>query len=342
MAINPSLGGYQEAELPALYERIIERVEAIPGVQSATIAMCGLMTGCRSNSDGITISGYDSQPGEQVMVQVNRVGPNYFSTVGMTHRRRPRLRCARDRQRRAKIAIVNEAMVRKYFKGRDPIGQRFGYDKPDTEIIGVVRDAHVNTVREAAMPMVFYPFDSTPSFVGSMQIRASGDPDTIGAAVRARLAEVEPRLPVDRVATIATLAASTLRQERLIARLTIGVGALALALASLGLYGLMAYAVKQRTAELGVRFALGAPRPRVLWMVLRESLLLVIVGLAIGLPLVIALARLIGPMLFEVSPNDPAVVGIAAGVLLVVGASSSYLPALRASRVDPLTALRQE
>jgi len=190
--------------------------------------------------------------------------------------------------------------------------------------------------------MVFHPFDSTPSFVGSMQIRATGQPDAIGAAVRRALREVEPRLPVDRVTTIATLAASTLRQERLIARLTIGVGALALALASLGLYGLMAYAVKQRTAELGLRFALGAPRPRVLWMVLRESLLLVVVGLALGLPLVIALARLIGPMLFVVNPNDPAVVSIAAGVLLLVGASSSYLPAFRASRIDPITALRTE
>jgi hypothetical protein len=242
----------------------------------------------------------------------------------------------------AKIGIVNEAMVRKYFKGRDPIGQRFGYDKADVEIVGVVRDAHVNTVREAAMPMVFHPFDSKPPFVGSMQVRATGDPDAIGAAIRRALLEVEPRLPVDRVATIATLAASTLRQERLIARLTTAVGLMALALASLGLYGLMAYAVKQRTAELGVRFALGAPRSRVLWMVFRESLLLVIVGLALGLPLVIALARLIGPMLFEVRPTDPAVVSIAAGVLLVVGASSSYLPAFRASRVDPLTALRQD
>jgi len=341
VAISPSLGGYTEAELPGLYERIIGRVEAIPGVQSATVAMCGVMTGCRSNSDGIAISGYESQPGEQVMVQVNRVGPHYFSTVGMT------IAAGRDFDAReigsgAKIVIVNEAMVRKYFKGRDPIGQRFGYDKPDTEIIGVVRDAHVNTVREAAMPMVFHPFDSTPSFVGSMQIRATGQPDAIGAAVRRALREVEPRLPVDRVTTIATLAASTLRQERLIARLTTAVGLMALALASLGLYGLMAYAVKQRTAELGVRFALGAPRPRVLWMVFRESLLLVTFGLALGLPLVIALARLIGPMLFEVRPTDPAVVSIAAGVLLVVGASSSYLPALRASRVDPLTALRQD
>jgi predicted permease len=299
------------------------------------------MNGCRSNSDGIVISGYTTQPGESVMLQENRVGPKYFSTVGMTivaGRSFDRAEIGRDTQ----TAVVNEAMVRKYFKGRDPIGQRFGYEKPDVEIIGVVRDAHVNTVREAASPMVFYHLDSTPSFVGSMHIRASGDPASIAGAVRAALRESEPRLPVDRITTIATLAASTLRQERLIARLTTAVGVLALALASFGLYGLMAYAVKQRTAELGVRFALGAPRPRVLWMVFRESLLLVGAGLALGVPLVLAAARLIGPMLFEVSPNDPAIVGIAAGVLLVVGASSSYLPALRASRVNPLVALRQD
>ena len=341
-SINPSLGGYQLAELPALYRRIIDRVEAIPGVQSATIAMCGLMTGCRSNSDGIAISGYVPQPGEQVMFQVNRIGPNYLSTVGMT------LAAGRDFAAREigsttpGIVLVNEALVRKYFKGRDPIGQRLGLDKPDTEIIGVGRDAHVNTVREAALPMVFFPFDATPLYVGSMQIRAAGDPTAIGQAVRRALLEVEPRLPVDRITTIATLAQSTLRQERLIARLTTAVGLMALALASLGLYGLMAYAVKQRTAELGVRFALGAPRPRVLWMVFRESLLLVIVGLALGLPLVMALARLIGPMLFEVNPNDPTVISLAAAVLIIVGASSSYLPAFRASRVDPLTALRTE
>jgi predicted permease len=339
--INPSLGGYQQAELTGLYRRLIERVEAIPGVQSATIAMCGVMTGCRSNSDGVAIAGYTPQPGEQVMFQENRVGPNYFSTVGMT------LAAGRDYDARdvgsdAPVAIVNEAFVRKYIKGRDPIGLRFGYDKPDIEIIGVVRDAHVNTVREEPVPMVFFKFDSTPAYVGSMQVRAAGDPTQAGAAIQRALREIEPRLPVDRVSTVATLAANTLRQERLIARLTIVVGMLALALASLGLYGLMAYAVKQRTAELGLRFALGAPRARVLWMVFRESLMLVAIGLAIGVPLVLAASRLIAPMLFGVSPNDPAVVAIAMIVLLAVGAWSGYLPAWRASRVDPLVALREE
>ena len=342
VAISPSIGGYKIEELPALYQRIIERVEAIPGVQSATIAMCGVMTGCRSNSDGIQISGYTAQPDEQVMFQENRVGPKYFTTVGMP------IAAGRNFAERevgsdAKIAIINETMARRYFKGRDPVGQRFGYDKPDElEIVGVVKDARVNTVREEVPPMVFFPLDASPSYVGTMQVRAAGDPVLAGATIRRALNEVEPRLPVSSVTTIATLAANTLRQERLIARLTTVVGVLALGLASLGLYGLMAYAVKQRTAELGLRFALGAPRGRVLWMVFRESLMLVGVGLLIGVPLVLAASRLIGSMLFEVNPNDPLVIAIATAVLVAVGAWSGYLPAWRASRVDPLVALRED
>jgi predicted permease len=340
-SINPSVGGYTEAELPGLYSRIITRAEALPGVQSATVAMCGLMTGCRSASDGIAITGYTAQPGEQVGLQENRVGPNYFSTVGMT------LVAGRDftpqdTMTSAPIAIINEAAARKYFKDRDPIGQRFGYETPDTEIVGIVRDARVNAVRESAFPMTFYPLDATPSFVGSMHVRAIGNPETVAAELQRALREVEPKLPVDRVATVTTLAAGTLRQDRLIARLAAVLGALALALACLGLYGLMSYAVKQRTGELGIRFALGAPRARVLWMVFRESLLLMLAGLIIGVPLVIGASRLIGSLLFEVSPGDPLIVAAAMLILLAVGAAASYLPAWRASRVDPLTALRTE
>lgn len=342
VSINPGVADYKQDELAPLYARIVERVEAIPGVQSATVAMCGVMNGCRSNADGFSILGYQPQPGEQILLQENRVGLKYFSTMGMTITAGRALE-ARDVAPNVRYAVINESMARRYFKGRDPIGQRFGYDKPDEiEIVGVVRDAHFNTVREAPVPMVFYPLNVKPGFVGSIQVRAAGDATQVGNAIRRALHDLEPRLPVDRVTTIATLAAASLRQERLIARLTTVVGILALALASLGLYGLMAYAVRQRTAELGLRFALGAPRPRVLWMVFRESLMLVAIGLAIGVPMVIAAARLVGPLLFAVSPSDPAVVTGAMIVLLAVGAWAGYLPALRASRIDPLVALREE
>jgi ABC-type antimicrobial peptide transport system permease subunit len=152
----------------------------------------------------------------------------------------------------------------------------------------------------------------------------------------------QPKLPVDRVTPILNLAAGTLRQDRLVARLTMLLGGLALALASLGLYGLMSYSVRQRTAELGIRFALGAPRARVLWMVFRESLLLMLAGLAIGIPIVLAASRLIGAMLFGISGTDPLTIAAAIAVLVAVGALSSYLPARRASRVNPLIALREE
>ena len=169
--------------------------------------------------------------------------------------------------------------------------------------------------------------------------RTSGGPESTGVALQA-LQEVEPRLPVTQVTPLNELAANTLRQERLVARLTTVLGLLALGLACLGLYGLMSYAVKQRTAELGIRFALGAPRARVLWMVFRESLTLVAVGLAIGLPVVAVVSRLIGTMLFEVSPNDPATVAGAMLVLLIVGASSKGISRRGGPQVDPLTALR--
>jgi predicted permease len=339
--ISPGTAGYDPKELPTLYRRILDRVTALPGVQSATIAMCGVMTGCRSAADGLAIEGYTAQPGEQLVVQENRVGDHYFATVGM------RIVAGRDFTTAdigsgKPIAIVNEAMVKRYFNGGDAIGKRFGYDQADTEIIGVVRDARVNTVREPVPPMAFYPFTASPGFVGSMHVRSVGNPETTGQEIQKALRELEPKLPVDRARTIASLAAATLRQERLIARLTTVLGGLALALACLGLYGLMAYAVKQRTAELGIRFALGAPRPRVLWMVFRESLMLMAAGLAIGIPLVAAISRLIGRLLFDVSPSDPTILGAAVLALLAVGALSSYLPAWRASRVDPLTALRQD
>ena len=212
----------------------------------------------------------------------------------------------------------------------------------DTEIIGVAGDARVNSVREGVGPMLLFPLAEPAPYVGALLVRTGGEPTSLVSTMRQAVIEIEPNLPIDRVSTVASLASATYRQERLVARLTTALGLVALGLACLGLYGLMSYAVKQRTAELAIRFALGAPRSRVLWMVFRESLTLMVAGLVIGVPIILLASRLGAAMLFEVDASDPIIIGGAMGVLLIVGATASYLPSLRASRVDPLTALRAE
>jgi predicted permease len=336
-AINPRFGGYRPEELPALYRRVIEKVEAMPGVESAALAVHGVMSTGRTIGQGFVVTGYQPAPGESIAIQQNQVTPAFLRTIGLTPI------AGRDfTERDTEVAIINEAMARRYFDGRDPIGQRFGEDVANLEIIGVVRDARINSVREAAMPMAFMPVGDTPGYLGALQVRTVGDPSRVAASLARAIQEVEPALPVDRITAVTTLVSGTFRQEQVIARLTTVLGTLALGLACLGLYGLMAYTVKRRTSEIGLRFALGAGRGRVLWMVLRESMLLVTAGLAAGLPVVFVVSQLIGGLLFEVPPNDPTTIAIATFLLLIVAAAASYVPARRASRVEPLIALRQD
>jgi predicted permease len=337
-AITPRLGNYDVAQLPALHRRLVEHVEALPGVRSAAVAMCGLMTGCRSVTDGLVFTGYESQPGEQVALQENFVSAGYFDTVGM---RIVAGRTFNQLDVDGTVAIINEAAANRYFSGRSPIGQRFGEDKPTIEIVGVVSDARVNSVRDAAIPMAFFPM-APGVFAGTLEVRTAGDARPLVDSLRKAIAEVDPNLPVERVTVMVEQAGTTLLQDRSLARLTTVLGGFALALACLGLYGVMAYGVKQRTSELGIRFALGASRLRVLLTVLGESLVLVTIGIGAGLPLVLGASRAIGTMLYDVSATNVPTVVLSGLLLLIVGASSAYLPAWRASRVDPLTALRHE
>ena len=299
------------------------------------------MTGCRSNSNGIAIAGYVPRLGEDVGLQENHVGAGYFSTVGM-QLIAGREFDSRDTAVAPRVAVVNEAMVRRYFADRPALGQRFGYDSPDTEIVGVVRDAYVNTAREAPVPMAYYAILQGKMPATTIDVRVAGDAATAATSIQKAVSQAEPGLPIERVRTVAQQASQSVSQDRLVAGLTSLLGALALGLACLGLYGLMAYAVKQRTAELGIRMALGAAPAGIRWMVFRESLLLVTAGLAAGVPLVYATSRLISAMLFGVSADDPLTVIGAALLLTVVAACAGYLPALRASRVDPVIALRAE
>ena len=207
----------------------------------------------------------------------------------------------------------------------------------------MVRDVKVNDLRERTPPMSYYPLRQHPAeYARSLDVRTVGDPRRVAAELRQALGEVDRNLPVREVITLAEQVDRTLTRERLVARLTGFFSLLALGLACLGLYGVMSYAVARRTGELGIRMALGATPRGVRWMVLREALLLVLIGVAAGLPLAVAAARLAAGLLFGLSPTDPATLTAAALVMLGVAGLAAYLPARRASRVDPAVALRQE
>jgi predicted permease len=291
--------------------------------------------------DGIEISGYQRRAGEQVLLLNNWVGPKYFTTVGMQILAGRELD-TRDTDRAPKVAVINEAMARRYFGNRSPLGERFGYVKAGVEIVGVVRDARVTNVRDAAEPMAYYAMQQWKNYSNNIDVRAAGDPRWIAKEVRKAVTEVASSLPVTRVATLNEQISDSVNLDRLVAYLTSAFGILSLVLACIGLYGVMSYTVARRTSELGIRMALGAQRAQVLWMILRESLVLVGLGLVLGLPVVFAAARFLKGMLFGLTPNDSATVAAATLLLAAIAAVAGYLPALRASRIEPLVALRYE
>ncbi|MBV8816908.1 MAG: ABC transporter permease, partial [Acidobacteriaceae bacterium] len=269
--IDPHSAGYPVNELPGLYQRLVERIRTLPGVASAAAAVCGLEAGCNSFSDGIQVEGYQARVGEQVLFQENVVGPGYFANAGIPLHAGRDIDVHDDLHGR-RVAVINEALARRYFPNRNPLGMRFGYKKPDTEIIGVVGDVRVTRLQEPAVPMVWYALSQKPDYAETIDVRTAGDPASIASALREAIREVDPNLPLERVITLRDQIGSNLRQERLIAYLTSAFGLLALILASVGLYGVMSYGVARRTSEIGVRMAIGAGQRDVLWMMLRESL----------------------------------------------------------------------
>lgn len=339
--IDTKIPGYPRSRLQLLYHRLTERLEAVPGIRSASVSMCGLDSNCDSFEDGVEISGYQRRSGEQILLQVNCVGLKYFETAGM-RLVEGRDFGPRDEERAPKVAIVNQEMARRYFANRSALGQRFGYRTPDVEIIGVVRDGRVTNVASRAVPMVYYPMDQNVAYAGNLDVRVAGNPGSMKEPVRRAIAEVDPDLPVRRIATVAEQIDDNLDPARAVVYLTSAFGFLALALACVGVYGVMSYAVMRRTAELGIRMALGASGSNVLWIVLRDALVVLAIGLALGLPAVLACSRFLSGMLFGLSASDPATFFSASLVLAAVVICAGYLPALRAARINPMVALRHE
>jgi predicted permease len=258
--INPQSAGIPYEQLTGLYRRLVAGANAVPGVRSTAVATCGLAVSCRDLAD-IRIAGYDARPGEQVAVQENRVSPGYFATVGI------RLLAGRnftDRDTEAgpRVAIVSESVARRYFPAGNALGHRFGYTdtgaKVDTEIVGIVADARVNSAREEPPPMVYYPIRQGTVYGGSLEVRVTGDPAARMAEIRQAVMNVDRNLPITRITALSEQVSGNLRQDRMIMWLTTTFGLLALGLGCFGLYGVMSYAVTRRIGELGIRLALGA------------------------------------------------------------------------------------
>jgi len=343
--INPRLANYKPLAAPQLYQRIFDRLGALPGVQSATIARYSPMSGSRSSNSG-SVEGYVPKGKETVELETQLVAPAYPTTMGIPLMQ-GRAIGPQDLAGAPKVGLVNEAFVRKYAADRNPIGLHLTVDDgtPDTEIVGVLKDAVFRGSRDEILPTVFLAlYQQTNQFAldAEVAIRTTGDPSAAAGELRRAIAEVDPNLPVNDPRALRDQVASNFDSQRLAARLVGFFGGVALVLACVGLYGIVTQDVQRRTSEIGMRMALGAERRAVLWMILRETVTLLAVGLAIGVPAAFGAARLVASQLYGFSSSAPAPFLAAAGALSVVAVLTGLVPANRASRVDPMVALRYE
>jgi len=334
--------GYSPDERLALYRRLIEKIESLPGVRAASLSANGPIAGSQRISS-LSVEGFTPRPEDRLRTNEETVTARYFDTVGL-RLIDGRLFGAQDAAAGAKNTIVNETMAKRFFPGQSAVGKRWAYgaaiDKDAFVIIGVVEDARYAQLRVQPPNMVYQLVDATPDDVLSdLEVRTDAAPGALARTIRETITGMEPRLPIVEVIPLGDRIARNVSQDRMVARLTTMFGTLALLLASLGLYGTISYGISRRVAELGLRMALGADRGTVLWMVLREALALVAVGAAIGLPLAFLAARSMRSLLYNVQASDPWSFAVGALILVVVAALAAYLPAHRASRIEPMVAL---
>jgi predicted permease len=320
---------------------LLERLQRVPGVRAATFSNIPLLNRGRWSSN-VTIPGYTPPPGVSMSVHMNALAPNFLEAMEM-----PlllgRAFTERDDATAPKVVIVNQSFAKKHFGDENPIGRRIiAGDPAGAEIVGVVRDAKYASLRDPVAPTVYRPALENRDGVAHFAIRAVGDPRVLFAAIRAVALEIDPALPVLNLRTQDEQLERNHSQERLLARLSGFFGILALALACVGLHGLMSYAVTRRTGEIGLRMALGALPAQVLRMILTESLALVCLGVVLGLMGAWFASRVVATLLFGLSPTDSFTYALVACMLIAIALLASLVPARRAARIDPMTALRAE
>ncbi len=345
-AISPILNGYDTPRSIALIDQLRARMASVPGVRAVGTSEIGTLTGTNMGSN-VTIEGSKDISVDESHVNFDPVSPGYFSTLGA-----PLLSGREfnegDGPGKSKVAIISEAMAKKYFAGRNPMGLHLAFGggndvKPDIEIIGVVKDVKQDHVRGADVPYIYLPY-AQQSTIREMTFYAytQQDPLLAVSALRSAVRELDANLPIYNLKTMERVVDEDLFGERMVAWLSAGFGTLAALLAAMGIYGVLAYLVVQRTREIGIRMALGAETAHVRFLIVKEVGTMVLLGVAVGLPLAYGLARFSESLLFGVRASDPAVYALGLGLIALIALAACYIPARRATRVDPLVALRYE
>jgi len=336
--------GYQPPQAQEFYRRVVERVAALPGVRSAAVATRFLLVG-GGLRNSVTPEGQTAPAGPTALdltAGLNTVGPGYFETVGMPLRA-GRAFTANDRVDSPPVVMINETLARRLWPGQPAVGKRLrlGDDEQYLEVVGVAADARYAGLREPPSPYAYRPVLQSFSPVMMLHVRTEGDPQPLLEKVRREVQALDPALPLLEPRTISQVRNFSIWAPRMGAGLLAFFGLLALTLAALGIYGVLAFAVGQRKREIGIRMAIGADRRNVLGLILRQGMRPVVVGAVLGIGATLFFARLFASLLFGVGAADPVALTGAVALLALVALAAVFAPARRASGVDPATALRQ-
>ncbi len=341
--VNPGLIGYEDDMIASLYDRMKERLGVVPAVRSVSLSERAFLSGgIRINR--VHFEGQEVVEGPSGVAHMMIVSPEFFETMQIPVLAGRTFDTSDDADA-PRVAMINDTAARQFLAGENPLGSRFGYEPEEAseiEVVGVVRDVKYANVRDAEPPTLYLPYLQFP--FGSMifELRTAMDPQGMIAEIQEAVREIDPNLPVMNVSTQVEEIEQRYSQERYFAQSYSLFGGLAVLLTSIGLFGLASYNVVRRTNEIGIRMALGARGRDVTRMVLGESLKLVLLGVVIGLIAALAAGRLVASLLFGLAPADGLTITLAMLVMIAVSSFASYLPARRASRVDPIKALRYE